>query len=187
MTTTEQESTTMRSTLIAAGAAAAALAGTVVVGGTVNAANAHPSSGVQPIVTMEKGIVLECTGEARGLSAYVNLYENNAFTNYVQVVLDDNPKLATSREPKDIWSDGLVKTSVEIKGKKARITGTASKLGKRSAVHEEIDDAGYRVVSDGWHRQLEHDLTLTYGGTAVDLTCAPAFFYKLEVTKTPIV
>ena len=179
----------MRSTLIAAGAAAAALAGlagAVVVGGTVNAANAHPSQGVQPIVTTEKGIVLECTGEARGLSAYVNLYENDTFTNYVQVILNDKPGLAASREPKDIWSDGVVKTSVQIKDKRAKITGTASKVGKRSAVHEEIDDAGYRVVSDGWHRQLEHDLTLTYGGTAVDLTCAPAFFYKLEVTKTPI-
>jgi hypothetical protein len=178
----------MRSTLIAAGAAAAALAGlagTGVLGGTAAYAQ-HPTSGLQADSTTEKGIVLECIGETRGLSAYVNLYENNAYTNYVQVILNDKPGLAASREPKDIWADGVVRTSVTIKGQKAKIVGSASKYGTRSPVHEEIDDAGQHIVSDGWHRQLEHDLTLKYGGTAVDLTCAPAFFYKLEVTKTPI-
>ena len=176
----------MRSTLIAAGAAAAALAGSVVLGGP--AAQAHPSSGVQPIVTQEKGIVMECTGETRGLSAYVNLYENDSFTNYVQVILNDRPAMAASREPRDIWrSDDTVRTSVSIKDKVARISGVASVTGKRTPVHEEIDDAGYYVVSDGWHRRLDHDLSLTYAGRTVELTCAPAFLYRLEVTKTPII
>ena len=166
----------MRSTLVAAGAAAAALLGSVVHGGPAAAADTHT----------EKGIVLECTGESDGLSAYVNLYENDVSTNYVQVILNDKPGLAASREPKDIWSAGAVQTSVRIKDKKASITGTAGKVGKRTHVHEELDDAGNHVVSDGWHRQLAHDLTLRYAGTTVDLTCSPAFFYKLEVTKTPI-
>ena len=177
----------MRSTLIAAGSAAAALAGlagTGVLGGTAAHAQ-HPTSGIQVSSTTEKGIVLECIGETRGLSAYVNLYENNAYSNYVQVILNDQPTLAASREPKDIWSDGVVRTSVTIKGQKVKIVGSASKYGKRSPVREEIDDAGQHIVSDGWHRQLENDLTLTYAGTAVALTCAPEFFYKLEVTKTP--
>ena len=175
----------MRSTLIAAGAAAAALAGSVVLGGPAQGqAQAHPTTAAVETHT-EKGIVLECTGEARGLSAYVNLYENDVFTNYVQVVLDDDPKRAASREPKDVWSDGQVSTWVTINGKRATITGTAGKVGKRTRVHEELDDAGNHIVSDGWHRRLKHDLTLRYAGRSVDLTCDPAFSYRLEVTKTP--
>ena len=74
-----------------------------------------------------------------------------------------------------------------IKGKQATIIGTASRIGKRTHVHEELDDAGNHVVSDGWHRRLENDLVLTYAGKTVELTCDPAFFYRLEVTKTPSV
>ena len=51
---------------------------------------------------------------------------------------------------------------------------------------QELDDAGYHVVSDGWHRRLKNDLSLTYAKTSIDLTCDTAFRYKLEVTKTPI-
>ncbi len=173
----------MRTTLKAIGTAAATLAGlasTVVLSG---AALAHPTSAAE--THTEKGIVLECTGEAGGLSAYVNLYENDVFANYVQVILNDNPNQASSREPKDIWSEGVVRSSVTIKGKQAKIVGSASKIGKRSPVHEELDDAGNHIVSDGWHRRLENDLVLTYAGKTVGLTCDPAFFYRLEVTKTP--
>ena len=183
----------MRSIILAARGLVAAAAVTTVGAGTVVLGAAAPSPAAQTGPTsavethLEKGIVLECTGEARGLSAYVNLYENDVFTNYVQVVLDDNPRLAASREPKNIWSDGVVRSSVTIKGKKATIVGSASKTGKRTPVHEEIDDAGNLVVSDGWHRRLENDLVLAYAGKTVELTCDPAFFYKLEVTKTPVV
>ena len=175
----------MRTTLKAIGTAAATLAGLAGTAVLSGPAWAHPTSAVE--THTEKGIVLECTGETGGLSAYVNLYENDVFTNYLQVVLNDNPRLAASREPKNIWADGVVRSSVTIKGKKATIVGSASKTGRRTHVHEEIDDAGNHVVSDGWHRRLENDLVLTYAGKTVDLTCDPAFFYKLEVTKTPVV
>jgi len=181
----------MRSTILAARGLVAAAVVTIVGAGpaVLGAASAQAQStqAQSAQAHTERGIVLECTGEAGGLAAYVNLYENDVFTNYVQVVLDDSPKLAASREPKNIWSDGVVRSSVTIKGKRATIVGTASKTGRRTHVHEEIEDAGNHVVSDGWHRRLENDLVLSYAGKTVELTCAPAFFYKLEVTKTPIV
>ncbi len=135
----------------------------------------------------ERGIVLECTGEADGLAAYVNLYENDAYSNYFQVVLNDNPKLARSREPADILDKGDVRATIRIKGHKARVTGTAYRVGKKKHVHEEIEDAGNLVVSDGFHRRLKNDLVLSYRGTQVPLDCAPAFYYSLEVTTTPVV
>jgi len=134
----------------------------------------------------ERGIVLECTGEVDGLSAYVNLYENDVYSNYVQVILDDDPERSASREPNDIWSEGEFSTSVRIDGRKARIRGDAHPVGRRKKVHEELDDAGYHVVSDGWHRRLANDVRLRYAGTTVPLTCAPAFRYRLQVTKTPL-
>jgi len=134
----------------------------------------------------ERGFVLECTGEAGGLSAYVDVYENDRYQNYFQVVLNDNPRLAASREPKDLVDKGQVKGTIRIKGHKVRVTGSVKKVGKQIPVHEELDDAGYHVVSDGYHRKLRNDLVLTYRGTTVDLHCAPAFYYNLEVTKTPV-
>ena len=134
----------------------------------------------------ERGIVLECTGEADGLSAYVNLYENDVYSNYFQVILNDDPKLARSREPADILDKGEVRAAIRIKGHKVRVTGTANRVGKRTHVHEEIEDAGNLVVADGFHRRLKNDLVLKYRGTTVPLDCAPAFFYHLEVTTTPV-
>ncbi|MDP2774162.1 MAG: hypothetical protein Q8O61_11460 [Nocardioides sp.] len=135
-------------------------------------------------VVKEKGIVLECTGKADGLAAYVNLYENDTYSNYVQVILADDPRLAKSREPADILSDGKVRTGVRIAGKRARVTGTAKRVGPKKHVHEEYDDAGQHIVADGFHRRLAHDLRLRYDGITVPLTCAPAFYYSLNVTKT---
>jgi hypothetical protein len=135
---------------------------------------------------VEKGVVLECTGEAEGLSAYVNLYENDTYGNYLQVVLDEDPERAASREPQDILRAGKLRTGIIVAGKRARIVGTATRVGPRTRVHEETDDAGQHVVMHGYHRRLAHRVVLRYDGAAVPLRCAPAFFYRLEVTKTPI-
>ncbi len=37
----------------------------------------------------ERGIVMECTGQAGGLEAYASLYENDRYGNVLQVVLGD--------------------------------------------------------------------------------------------------
>ena len=73
-----------------------------------------------------------------------------------------------------------------VRHHRVRITGTAPKVGHRHHVHEENDDAGNLVVSDGFHRRLKDDLVLTYRGDRIALSCAPAFFYSLDVTTTPI-
>jgi hypothetical protein len=135
----------------------------------------------------QRGVVLECTGAADGLAAYVNLYENDKHGNYVQVILNDDPKLAKSREPNDVLDHGDVRAVLRIQGHRARVTGTAERVGKRKPVHEEYDDAGNHIVTDGYHRRLASDLVLTYRGASVPLSCAPAFFYSLQVTTTPTV
>ena len=154
--------------------------------GAAPALASHPTTAAPTDTTRERGIVLECRGEAHGLSAYVDIYENNAYSNYFQVILDDDPKRAASREPKDLFEKGKVRGSIRIKGHKVRVTGDAHRVGKRKRVHEEIDDAGQHIVSDGFHRRLANDLVLTYRGTTVPLDCAPAFAYDLKVTKTDI-
>ena len=154
--------------------------------GAAPALASHPTAAVPTDSTRERGIVLECDGEAHGLSAYVNIYENNTYGNYLQVILDDDPELAASREPTDLFRKGRVRGTIRIDGHKVRVTGHAQRVGKRKHVHEEIDDAGQHIVSDGYHRRLAHDLVLTYRGTSVPLDCAPAFAYDLSVTKTDI-
>ena len=75
---------------------------------------------------------------------------------------------------------------MKVDGKRAVIQGTAERYGARSKVYEEFDDGGFLIKTRGFHRQLRTDLVATYAGKVVPLTCAPAFFYDLEVKKIPI-
>ena len=161
-----------------------ALATTALIG--LGAPTATASQAAEPTgsTVKEKGIVLECTGSAHGLDAYVNVYENDPYDNYFQVILNDDADLSESREPADLWSKGKIRGSVRIDGRRALVTGTASKVGASTKVHEEYDDAGFHIVADGIHKRLRNQLVLSYDGTSVPLTCDPAFFYKLDVTKT---
>lgn len=137
----------------------------------------------------EHGIVLECRGGLDGTAVYVSLYENSRYGNWFQVVLGD-PDAGNGKSKdvqREILEDGKVRASLTIDGAKATVRGTASKVGKKKPVHEEIDDAGYHVVSDGTHRRLSNDLAFEYDGMATRLQCDPAFAYDLKVTKTPIV
>jgi hypothetical protein len=137
----------------------------------------------------ERGIVMECTGEADGLEVYTSIYENHRYGNYVQVVLGDPDagNGVNKKAERAFLRDGAVRATVTIDGTRAKVRGTASKVGKKKHVHDELDDAGYHVTSDGTHRRLRNDLVLSYGGTLVPLTCDTAFAYDLTVTKTPIV
>jgi hypothetical protein len=146
-----------------------------------------PASAAAPTTEQQRGIVVQCTGSVRGLSVYVDLYENNQHGNVVQVILNDNPQTAKSREPEqDFLNDGVLKTGITIKGKRVAISGTAERVGAKKPVHEVIDDGGEHIVSDGFHRRLATDLVLKYGQKTVPLDCAPAFYYQLTVTREPI-
>ena len=171
----------MRSTTLAL--AATALIG---LGTTTVPASASPAPEATASTVKERGIVLECTGSAGGLDAYVNVYENTPYDNYFQVILNEDPQLAGSGEPADIWSKGKIRAALRIDGHRALVTGTARKVGALIPVHEEYDDAGQRIVADGIHKRLRDRLVLRYDGTVMPLDCDPAFFYKLDVTKTDI-
>jgi hypothetical protein len=174
--------------LIVAGLAAATLASSPAdAADAADAANRIASRSKTSTTEHQRGVVLECTGSNRAHSAYVDLYENDKHGNYLQVVLDGNPKLAASRQPADIWRAGEVSTGIKIRHQRARIVGTAPKVGRRHHVHAENDDAGNLIVSDGFHRRLRDDLVLRYDGHRIELTCAPAFFYSLDVTTTPTI
>jgi hypothetical protein len=181
---TTQHRTSRRTVGLTTAVAATALTGL----GLLSPAAGATARTAEPVTTTERGVVLECTGSRHGLDAYVSLYENNLHGNVVQVILDGDPARAASREPRDILSAGEVRTGVRIGEHRVRIRGTAHRVpvSKRTPVHEVMDDAGQHIVVDGFHRRLVNDLVLRYDGTRVPLTCAPAFAYRLTVTKTDI-
>ena len=172
---------------------APALAGLAVIGmAAAGVVTAAPSSAAPALersartTTVERGVVLECTGSAHGTDAYVTVYENNRHTNYLQVVLNDDPQQAGSREPADLWRAGRVRGAIRIDGERAVVRGTAVRVGRPKHVHQELDDAGQHIVADGTHRRLRTDLVLRYDGDRIPLTCDTAFAYRLRVTKTDI-
>lgn len=168
---------------VAAVAALAATAATAI--GTATPATALSAPATE--THRERGVVLECRGtdlRTGDHEAYVALYENDVFGNYVQVVLDDDPAQAASREPADIVRRGDVRVGVQIRGKRARVVGNLGRLPGTTRVHEEHDDGGRAIVIDGTHRRLVHDLGLLYRGRSYQLTCDPAFAYDLQVTTS---
>ena len=137
--------------------------------------------------THEHGHVVECTGTWKGQPVFASLYENNDFGNEVFIhVGEDGDEVGATRNPDGaLLVDGEVATGLRLDGKRARLTGTAERFGKKIAVHEEHDDAGYHIVVDGFHKRLDTDLEMTWRGTTVPLDCDSAFFYDLVVEKTP--
>lgn len=132
----------------------------------------------------ERGVVIECGGSYRGDDLYVSVYENDLHANVFQVVVGDDG-LGTVRESvKGFVEKKQVRATLELDGRKVLVSGTAKPYGKKVAVHEEHDDAGQHIVVDGFHRKLRTDLTMRWKGRTVDLTCADAFRYDLQVTKT---
>ena len=119
---------------------------------------------------------------ARYVLATANLHADDT---QVKVPAPGNGKAKNVKSER--LDEGKVRASITIDGAKATVRGTASKVGKKKPVHEELDDAGYFIVNDGTHRRLRNDLAFEYDGMATRLTCDPAFAYDLKVTKTPIV
>ncbi len=151
---------------------------------TVVAGLGSPATAAESTVTHERGVVIECGGTHAGKDVFVSVYENNTFANVFQVVVGDDG-LGKSRESeKGFVTGGKVRAALRLDGRKALVTGTAKRVGKRVAVHEEHDDAGQHIVVDGFHRALRTDLTLQWKGRTVALDCDEAFFYDLDVTKT---
>lgn len=141
----------------------------------------------EPQTTRERGIVVECAGTWRGEEVHTVVYENDQYTNHIEVIIGDaeDGGVWKSRDTtEDLWSARRVEATLRLDGKRATIAGTARKVGDRIAVHEEHDDAGQHITVDGFHKLLRNDLELTYRRTTVPLECDTAFFYDLQVTKT---
>lgn len=136
----------------------------------------------------ERGYVLECTGHRltgdTSRTAYVSLYENSVHGNFVEIVLDGKPGRSASRQVPDIVDHGDVRVGATIRGARARVVGNLGRSDERTHVHEEIDDAGRHIVSDGTHRAVVSDLGLLYKRGNYQLVCDPAFYYNLLVTTT---
>ena len=136
--------------------------------------------------TKERGYVIECTGIHRGQEAWVSLYENDTYTNVIQVVVGDDGT-GVSREVKTGFVDhGDVRGSLRLKGRRLVVEGNANRVGPRIPVHEEHDDAGQHIVADGYHKALRTDLSMRWMKHTIALDCPNAFFFKLNVTKTDI-
>lgn len=142
-----------------------------------------------PETTKERGIVLECSGTLRGQEVHTTVYENSTFGNVLSISIGD-PDRGGVFNGKDttasLWAGKTVKAGVKVGGKKATVSGLAKRVGAKQAVHEELEDGGQHIVSDGFHRRLKTDLVLTWAKQTVDLTCGSAFYYDLTVTKEDI-
>lgn len=144
------------------------------------------AAAVEPTTTHERGTVLECVGTWHGRQVYTLVYENSNAGNSVQVVIDDG-EYGAGRDTKRAFVDGRdVRATIKLDGDRAVVAGTARKVGKPTKVHEVIEDAGQTIESNGRHRRLAADLTLTWRGTTVPLDCAGSFAYQLSVTRSPI-
>jgi hypothetical protein len=165
----------------------AVIAASALIGPAAPASAATAESAQQGTTTQnERGIVIECTGKIRGKKVWTSLYENNVYVNVIQVVIGDDGTGGSREVANGFLDDGTVRGSVKVAGKKALITGTAHRVGKKKPIHEEYDDAGQHITVDGFHRRLANDLELTYAGRTKPLACDNAFFYNLTVTKEDI-
>jgi hypothetical protein len=131
----------------------------------------------------ETGNLIECSGKLNGKQVYASLYENDLYTNVIQVVIGDDGTGSSREVARGFLEDGKVRGSVKVDHRLAVVKGTAHRVGKKIAVHEEHDDAGQHITVDGFHRRLANELTLTYGKRTVPLECVNAFYYNLQVTK----
>ena len=164
--------------LAAAGLLATTLTGVVALGAPAQAAEWKG----------ERGIVLECAGKKDGLQVRTVVYENSRYGNTVQVRIGgrDSDKAGSRNTDEKFLVDGALRATVQVAGKRALVRGTAERYGARVPVAESFDDGGYLVQTRGFQRQLRTRLVAKYDGQVVPLTCDPAFYYNLEVKKTPI-
>lgn len=176
-------------------ALAAPLAGTAAL--TAAPATASPTgpeeqppsdgSGNPPEGTVrERGLAVDCTGSFRGHEVFTSVYENDAYTNVVQVVLREG--VGGSRQTRAPFVDGRdLRASLRVDGARAVVVGTVRRVGERTPVSEVREDAGQRITVEGWNRPLRADLVLRRAGRSVPLTCTDGFAYDLQVTREDIV
>jgi hypothetical protein len=164
--------------LAAAGLLATTLTGVVAIGAPAHAAEWKS----------ERGNVVECQGRKAGTTVRTTVYENHRYGNTVQVVIGspESDVRGTRNTDYKFLVDGVLRATAQVDGKRAVIKGTATRYGARIAVSESFDDGDMTVQSRGYQRKLRTDLVAKYDGKVIPLTCDTAFYYNLEVKRTPI-
>jgi hypothetical protein len=136
----------------------------------------------RPVTEHQRGIVLEGTGRAGGLSVTVYVYENDAHGNSAQVVLGDpgDDRIGAVEQAEAFVVDGVLTVAAEIDGRIATVTGTVAPSGATPTAVDPAQDTEQHVVR-GTHTALAADLVVTYGDTTVPVKVSLAFAYDLEV------
>lgn len=177
----------MRSSQILTGALVVATSALVGLGGAASAHTPDPSA---TGTSHERGALLECTGTAGSVPVRANLYQNETFGNFLEVLLNDGTADEAGRSvqaDKPFLTGKKVRATTKVAGKRVTITGTAKKTHTVKRIHDVYDDAGLRIVSTGTHRMLAPKLTVTVGDQSGTLSCDNAFLYRLKVVKTSLV
>lgn len=151
-----------------------------------NAAQASPTgSGDSATSTTrhEVATVLECYGKINGNRAYVSVLEHNLIPNVIEVMIGGNDHRASRSVKKDFITDGVLRASVKVDGKRALVTGKARRVGEKFDIHDEFtDDEGRHVTIDGFQRRVKNKLTLRHAGSTKPLSCDAAYYVNLTIT-----
>jgi hypothetical protein len=147
----------------------------------------------------EAGNLAECSGEADGYTATVNLFQTSAFGGFVEASgFIETPNGSTVQvtgftDGDLIFDDGtidivltLVDAETQEPAGSATVSGTYTVSGRPTQVHEVINEGEVIVVSVGTHTPLSVDLTLEYTEATIPLDCADAFAFDLRVIRQPI-
>src|SRR6478609_125941 len=180
----------MRSTQLITGALAVAATSALIGLGAAPAnaqiLDARPDP-MTPGVTHERGVMFDCTGTLGKQPVIVNLYENRTYGTFLEAQYGEGDRHEVSiakqvRRP--FLHDGVVRARVRLAGKPLTVRGTAAPTRKVTKIHEVVEDAGLRILTEGTHRRFAHDLTVAYRGRSSALACDPAVAFRLKVTKT---
>jgi hypothetical protein len=155
------------------------------------------SASAQPVD--EVGNVAECSGEADGYTAIVNLFQSSAqggvvVAETVIVTPDGRTLLSTGLTDGDlIFDDGTIDIGVTLVDEEtqqsagsATVSGTYAVSGRPTRVHQVINEGEQIVVVVGTNTPLSVDLTLMYADATISLECANSFAFDLMVLRQPI-
>ncbi len=137
------------------------------------------------IVTKEKGIVIEGHGTSGRREAFVSVYENSLFGNFLQVSINDK-HFGSKQRTKAFVVDGNLVAKVKIDGYLAVLKGTVVQTGEPVQLRDVMNDNNYKIITKGTNQPVLVDASLTYRGRTFDMSFETAFTYDLTVKKVPI-
>ncbi|MBA4866988.1 hypothetical protein H1V43_37990 [Streptomyces sp. PSKA54] len=175
----------------------ACVIGTGVVATAGGAAQAAPATegGSKPVKTIEKGYALSCTGQSRGVTVAVDLYQNSAFGSHTSLSVETpEGEYGGGYGPEEttLFSNGTIAADIPVRklddtaepAGNAVISGTYEAVGRPQPVHEVIEDpADHYVISKGTNIQLRTVATVDVLGERVPLSCSTSFAFDLTVWR----